>query len=129
LREALDASELDQPPVLREVLLTSHSPFVVSDCRQENVLVFKKDEETMKVSYDRPEFNTFGASANAITMKIFDQSDTIGDYAVKEFSKLRQRLKSGEDPNSLIEEASSVLGESIETVIFMNEALDLIPEK
>ena len=27
---------------MREVLITSHSPFIISDCQQENVLIFKK---------------------------------------------------------------------------------------
>ncbi len=129
LRDALDVCDFERPPVLRDVLLTSHSPFVVSDCRQENVLVFEKNEKTGEVSYDRPAFNTFGASANTITMKIFDQSDTIGDYAAEALSKFRQRLAAGDDPNEVIEEASALLGESIEKVIFVNEALDMMQEK
>ncbi len=79
LRAALEADAATKD-VMREVLLTSHSPFIISDCRQENVLVFEKDNGT--VEWHNPEFNTFGASVNAITIKVFGRKETIGDYAL-----------------------------------------------
>jgi restriction system-associated AAA family ATPase len=123
LRAALEADESTRK-VLREVLLTSHSPFIISDCRKENVLVFTKDPATRKVSWERPDFETFGASANAITIKIFGQTETIGDYAMKTITSLRQRLEAGENPGQLINEAGRELGDSVEKVLFVNQALN-----
>src|SRR5690606_10641300 len=54
LRDALEADESSQR-VMREVLLTSHSPFIISDCQQENVLIFKKEKG--QVTCRRPDFN------------------------------------------------------------------------
>lgn len=122
LRAALEADE-STSKVMREVLLTSHSPFIISDCRKENVLVFKKDDSN-KVTCERPEFETFGASVNAITMKVFGQTETIGDYAMNTITDLRQRLEAGEDPDLLIKEAGKKLGDSVEKVIFVNQALN-----
>jgi restriction system-associated AAA family ATPase len=122
LREALEADSTTSN-VTREVLLTSHSPFVVSDCKPENVLVFKKNAGSGKVSYERPDFNTFGASANAITMKVFGQTETIGDFAMSKLNALRERLDGGEDPQELIDEAGEELGDSVEKVLFVHQAL------
>jgi len=108
---------------MSEVLLTSHSPFIISDCAQENVLVFKKDPDN-QVTCTRPDFQTFGASANAITIKVFGQTETIGDYAMTKLNEFRQRLDQGEAADALIEEANRILGDSVEKVLFINEALD-----
>jgi restriction system-associated AAA family ATPase len=121
-RAALEADAATKN-VMREVLLTSHSPFIISDCQKENVLIFEKNKDG-KVEWHNPDFNTFGASANAITIKVFGRKETIGDYALGKLEALRQRLKDGENPDALIEEAGKNLGESVEKVLFVNQALD-----
>ena len=122
LRDALEADG-GTSNVMREVLLTSHSPFIISDCQQENVLVFKKNKDGV-VTQDRPQFQTFGASTNAITMKVFDQSDTIGDLSKSKLQALREQLKNTNDPQSLIDKANQLLGDSVEKILFINEALN-----
>lgn len=121
LRAALEADAATKN-VMREVLLTSHSPFIISDCQQENVLVFEK--KNGKVEWRDPGFNTFGASANAITIKVFEQIDSIGDYAALKLNELRDRLAAGGDPDQLIESANALLGDSVEKILFINQALD-----
>ena len=123
LRAAFEADK-DTKNVMREVLLTSHSPFILSDCQQANVLIFKKDAETQTVSYYRPDFNTFGASANAITIKVFGRTETIGDYAMKKVNDLWQQLEAGVSPDELISEAGKTLGDSVEKILFINQALN-----
>jgi restriction system-associated AAA family ATPase len=108
----------------RELLITSHSPFIVSDCHQENVLVFTKDDETGMVTVKRPNFNTFGASVNQITIKVFGKRETIGSYANAEYDKLYKRLAEGEEPETLITEANQVLGDSVEKILFVNKATE-----
>lgn len=122
LRAALEADAATKN-VMRDVLLTSHSPFIISDCQQENVLVFEKSKEG-KVTWENPDFNTFGASSNTITVKVFDRKETIGNYALSKLKSLRQRLESGTPPDKLIDEAGEELGDSIEKVLFINQALD-----
>lgn len=122
LRAALEA-DAGTKNVMREVLLTSHSPFVISDCQRENVLVFERDTNG-KVEWHNPDFETFGASANAITMKVFGRKETIGNYALSKLDAFQQRLEGGENPDALIDEVSNELGDSVEKVLFINRALD-----
>lgn len=122
LRAALEADAATKN-VMREVLLTSHSPFIISDCNQENVLVFEK-LETGQVEWHNPQFKTFGASANAITIKIFGRKETIGNYALSKLEALRHRLDNGDTPEELIDLASNELGDSVEKVLFINMALN-----
>jgi restriction system-associated AAA family ATPase len=121
LRAALEADAATMR-VMREVVLTTHSPFVISDCQPENVLVFEKNDDG-RVEWHNPDFNTFGASANTITMKVFSRKETIGDYALSRLDGLGQRLESGESPDRLIDEANKELGDSVEKVVFINQAL------
>jgi restriction system-associated AAA family ATPase len=109
---------------MRELLITSHSPFIVSDSHEENVLVFKKDDETRAVTADRPGFNTFGASVNQITLKVFETHETIGGFANSVYDKLYERLEKGEEPDALIQIANDELGDSVEKVMFVNKALE-----
>lgn len=122
LRSALEADDATKH-VMREVLLTSHSPFIISDCHKENVLIFEKDIDG-KIGWRNPPFETFGASANAITIKIFGRKETIGNYALSKLQRFRERLENGETPEVLINEASDELGDSVEKVLFINFALN-----
>ncbi len=65
----------------QEMLITTHTPFLISDSRSEKVLVFKKDPDTRAVSISHPDYNTLGASINKITMSTFGKRETIGAYA------------------------------------------------
>lgn len=121
LRAALEADGATKD-VMREVLLTSHSPFIISDCREENVLVFEK--KNGKVRWRPAEFRTFGASSNAITIKVFGRNETIGNYALDKLNALSRRLDRNESPDDLIREANAELGDSVEKVLFVNRALD-----
>lgn len=85
--------------------------------------MFEKSEGG-KVEWHNPDFNTFGASANAITIKVFNRKETIGNYALSKLDALRQRLESGDPPDTLITEASQELGDSVEKVLFINQALN-----
>lgn len=54
-----DCLEQKEDKVLSEFLITSHSPFIVSDCRKENVIVFEKQKgKDRRVKVSRPDFNT-----------------------------------------------------------------------
>lgn len=122
LRAALE-TDPGTKTVMSEVLLTSHSPFIISDCRKENVLVFEKNDED-KVEWHNPDFETFGASANAITIKVFSRRETIGNFALSKLNAFKQRLAANEDPDTLIDEVNAELGDSVEKVLFVNQALN-----
>ena len=98
-----------------EMLITTHSPFIVSDSLPENLLMFEKYENPIN-----PNFNTFGASVNQITMELFNRIDTIGDYSNNEIEKYYEKLK-GDNADALIKEINSKFGDSVEKTIIINK--------
>lgn len=107
-----------------EILVTSHSPFVVSDSKSENVLVFEKKENIIECR--RPNINTFGASVNKITMNIFEKRETIGAYANQVIDDFKYRMETASDLETLFEELDQTIGDSIEKTLFMKELFNRI---
>ena len=58
----------DNGEFAQEMLITTHTPFLISDSKPENVLVFAKEKASGAVSIRHPDYNTLGASINKITM-------------------------------------------------------------
>jgi restriction system-associated AAA family ATPase len=78
--------------VQKDILLTSHSPFIISDCLPDNVIVFEKDDSgnitAKKVSELDNTFNTYGTSVELILDKLFNYRQSIGDLSFSEFEKI-----------------------------------------
>ncbi len=110
----------------QEMLITTHTPFLISDSKPDKVLVFKKDKSTGDVSISNPSFNTLGASINKITMStIFDKRETIGGHAQAILDGLRARFERGEEnTDSLIDEIHLQLGDSVEKLLLIRAILD-----
>jgi restriction system-associated AAA family ATPase len=109
----------------QEMLITTHTPFLISDSRPEKVLVFSKDQSTGKVSIEQPDYNTLGASINKITMNTFGKRETIGGHAQAILDGLRSRFEEGtEQASALIDELNSELGDSVEKILLIKAILD-----
>jgi restriction system-associated AAA family ATPase len=95
-----------------ELLITSHSPFIVSDTKEENVLLFEKDAQG---NANRKEIgiHTFGASVNEITDVIFNQQGTIGNLSLKELNHSLENINTIEDYHKA-KHILSKLGDSVE---------------
>lgn len=107
---------------VHDMLVTTHTPFLISDSRPEKVLVFKKENSLVSVSH--PDYNTLGASINKITMATFGKRETIGGYAQEILENLRKRFKTGEDKEQLISEINRQLGDSVEKMLLIKTILD-----
>ncbi|MBD2802945.1 restriction system-associated AAA family ATPase [Xenorhabdus sp. M] len=115
----------EQRDVGQEMLITTHTPFLISDSKPNKVLVFSKDETTGVVSINHPDYNTLGASINKITMNTFGKRETIGGYAQALLEDLRRRFEvGGEDREALITEIHQQLGDSVEKLLLINAILD-----
>lgn len=108
----------------REMLITTHSPFLISDSKPEKVLVFEKNEETGKVTVKKPDYNTFGSSINTITMKTFGEEDTIGAVAREKLEEFLKRHQNDEETEGLIKQMSYELGDSIEKAMIVHEIIN-----
>ncbi len=111
-----------------EMLITTHTPFLISDSKPEKVLVFKKDKVLGTVSVSKPDYNTLGASINKITMNTFGKRETIGGHAYSILENLRKRFEDGEDKDQLIDEINQKLGDSVEKVLLINSILNRMQE-
>ncbi len=98
----------------QEIIITSHSPFIVSDCRRERVFIFEKG------NVRSPDMNTFGASVNLITMKVFGKTETISEMPDQKLKKIKQSFLDKEiDKNTAIE-LTDEFGESIEKTLLID---------
>ncbi len=109
---------------IHEMLVTTHTPFLISDSKPEKVLVFKKDKASGKVSISQPDYNTLGASINKITMNTFSKRETIGGHAQGILDEMRKRFERGEDKELLLVEIDRQLGDSVEKVLLIKTILD-----
>lgn len=109
----------------QEMLITTHTPFLISDSKPDKVLIFKKDKTSGEVSISQPDYNTLGASINKITMSTFGKRETIGGHAQALLEDLRARFEhGGENEEELITEIQRELGDSVEKVLLINAILD-----
>lgn len=97
--------------LLKDVLLTSHSPFIISDCIPDNVILFNKDEKgnISCSTAKKNNFNTYGTSVDLILQTIFNMPYSISTQALEE---IRELLKSNDSRKILLE--STKFGESYE---------------
>jgi len=112
--------------LLKDVLLTSHSPFIISDCLPDNVLLFEKDEEGNTTAKKASELgiDTYGTSVNLLTNRIFKNKETIGTYALSKLNEFKKRFDTSNKTEALIEELNSEFGDSIEKLMLIKEVTD-----
>lgn len=90
----------------QDLYLTSHSPFIVSDCPREYVYIFKRiDNQQIKVA--NPSQETFGASFDNILRMAFGMDEVMS----KEASDKIEQLHKETDPK-ILEAEIAKLGDS-----------------
>jgi restriction system-associated AAA family ATPase len=103
--------------LLKDVILTSHSPFIISDCMPNNVIFFDRHKETELVeakSAKELEFNTFGSSVETILDELFNYNQSIGDWSNDVLLKIKfDEIKAKVDKEDLKKELR-ILNSSIE---------------
>lgn len=121
LKDSLNKSGANH--LMRDIIITSHSPFIISDCFPDKVIIFEKGEQPQNANDLNIE--TFGTSVNILTNKIFKKKNTIGNYALNRIEEFREKAKLSTDLKGLIEEINSELGDSIEKLILIKELTNL----
>jgi hypothetical protein len=100
------------------IVIITQSPWIISDIPRDQVLVIGKRK---KIEY--PDFETFGASVNKITMSILERRETFGDYAkatLEAFRKRLDKMEHGKVPPEFFHEVARAMGDSIEKTLFLN---------
>lgn len=105
---------------LKEVLITSHSPFIISDCLPHHVLILNKDKEgdTKAETAAQAGIKTYGTSVNILTAAIFDNDDSIGQRAYEELLSIKDAAK---DKDKAISEINQRFGESLDKLIAISQ--------
>lgn len=103
---------------MHELIITTHSPFIISDNQKDDVYKFVRENKVLKL--ENPKHETYGSSITFLMKQIFDRDVTISDYANNELTKLKKEISSIKDTTLLeekideIEERLVDFGESIE---------------
>lgn len=101
----------------QDVLITTHSPFLISDCAKENVFVFRNG----KVSH--PAIKTFGTSVNILTEEVFEKTESISDLSLELIEKIKNLPLDNLEAIQDAKEQARVLGESVEKVLLFRELI------
>ncbi|MGI9278983.1 MAG: restriction system-associated AAA family ATPase [Endozoicomonas sp.] len=94
-------------PAQQDCLITTHAPFVPSDMKSENVLIFNKDSDNLAVRL--PNIETYGSTFDTILEECFKISPPMSDLPKVEIEHLLQS-----DSIDEIKQAMSGLGDSVE---------------
>lgn len=94
-----------------EVIITTHSPFAISDSYTEDVYIFEKDNE--KTYFKNPNIKTYGASVGVILENIFGRDKTISDLSNSEMDIIKNKTKNLDEIYKGKEDLNK-FGESIE---------------
>lgn len=117
LKNSLEHSESNN--LMRDILITSHSPFIISDCYPDKVLLFKKDEQP--INAQDMDIQTFGTSVNILTNKLFGSKKTIAGFSYDSLDKYRARFNAGESYDTIEAEVNERFGDSIEKLLLLKE--------
>jgi len=96
----------------QEIIITTHSPFVISDSSSEDVYRFTKNKGV--IEYTNPKEQTYGASISVILDEIFEKGETISDMAKKELDEMLENVTEIDELRKIIERLNSQFGDSVE---------------
>ena len=120
LKDSLSKCETNH--LMSDIIITSHSPFIISDCYPDKVIVFEKGKQPRNAR--DLGIDTFGTSVNILTNKIFKRKNTIGNYSLRKLNAYRNRFLSTNNVEDLIDELNDEIGDSIEKLLFIKEMTD-----
>lgn len=108
-------------PREQELILTTHSPFIVSDCKKENVYKFQRDIKTNKILLPKtPDFETYGTSIEMIYWNIFEKYQTISDVAYNELEDIKKEILENKIDKKVALKRLSRFGDSFEKTNIIN---------
>jgi restriction system-associated AAA family ATPase len=113
----------------QDYFITSHSPFIISDCKPDNVFIFNKKEGVINITTAaNRRLNTFGTSVNILTEEVFNKNESIGDYAIEKLNEIKNRTFNTLEEIQQAKEDARILGESVEKVLLFHKLLRLEDE-
>ena len=96
----------------QELILTTHSPFVISDSFSQDVYKFEKVNGL--VQFTSPEFQVYGTSVSIILDEIFEKSEGISEMAKKELKDMVEKITTTDELRNVVERLNRDFGDSVE---------------
>lgn len=116
LQAACSKGSLEGINLKKEILITSHSPFIISDCKAENVIILDKNEQDEVYAESAADKNiaTYGTSISLLKAKIFHSTASIGKLAEK---GIHDVLDKGGTKEEVVDKLNAEFGDSIEKLL------------
>jgi hypothetical protein len=105
------------------IILSTHSPFILSDIPKCNVLFLKEGKQCYEMQED-----TFGANIHSLLQNAFFLNGTIGEFAKEKINKMFERLHKGEIDENLYKEIKLVSEPFIRSQL-LKSYNELVPNK
>lgn len=119
----INAVVSEEKYVNSQVFLSTHSPFMLSSLKREDVLVFEREENSM-ISMQPVDGQTFGASFDVLVKKHFGLRSLISQTAVDEVKKHLPVEGSENTKESAIAWIEDNLGDSMEKAYLLRKLID-----
>jgi restriction system-associated AAA family ATPase len=116
-------NSVTKKPREQEIILTSHSPFIVSDCKPSKVFIFSRDNRGNVIPAFQPTINTFGTSVSILTEEIFGKRESISDLSYHEIERIKKLPLNSFDDIQAAKNESRSLGESAEKVLLFRQLI------
>jgi restriction system-associated AAA family ATPase len=108
------------PAAEQECIITTHSPFMPSDMKRENVLIFSKLEADKTLAVRRPRAETYGSTFDSILQDCFEISPPMSDLPRKDIERLMVS-----DDSDAIKKKMETLGDSVEKLFLADRVRQL----
>lgn len=107
------------------IILVTHSPFVLSDIPKSNVL-FLQEGKPVYVMQE----NTFGANIHSLLQNgFFLEGSPMGEFAKEKINKMFERLHKGECSDELFKEIRQVSEPLLKTQLYQLYSLNKLPQQ
>ena len=93
-----------------QLILTTHSPYFLSDLHTDNLILLKKNEEGISTIVNTSKMKTFGANIHELLSESFFLEDgLIGNYAKNKIDELIAFLNNPDEPSTFNKESAQQL--------------------
>lgn len=100
----------------KEVIITSHSPFIISDCLSKNVIIMDKNTkgEACATTAAQKGISTYGTAIGLLMSQIFDSTTSIGKLSE---TSINETIKEGGTKEEIKKKLNERFGDSVEKLL------------
>ena len=104
------------------IIFTTHSPFILSDMPQDNVVILEKDSKGITIPKN-PINNTFATNIHELFKESFFMESTMGEFAKNQIKRFINEIDKIEDKESfeILERKINMIGEPIIRIQLLKE--------